>query len=92
MTVIGETSALIGAIAAAGAVVLGVLNRKKIQEVHILVNSQLTTVMGKLDTAMGKIGVLERAVVSRDNTIAGAGLPPLAPPSAEALPPPAAPA
>jgi pyrroloquinoline quinone (PQQ) biosynthesis protein C len=59
--VIGEVAAVIAAVAAAGATSLGFVNRKKIQEVHLLVNSQLTTVMQKLDVATGKIVVLEAA-------------------------------
>jgi CHASE3 domain sensor protein len=58
---LGEVAACVGAVAAAGATAVSYLNRKKIQQVHVLVNSQLSDVIRKLDGATAKIVVLESA-------------------------------
>lgn len=56
----GTIAELVSAVAACGAVVLGLLNRNKIQQVHVLVNNQLDKVMTRLDNSVAKVKELER--------------------------------
>jgi hypothetical protein len=41
--------AIIGALGAIGAAVVGVINRAKINEIHVLVNSRLDAALGQVD-------------------------------------------
>lgn len=56
----GTIAELVSAVAACGAVFLGLLNRNKIQQVHVLVNNQLDKVMTRLDNSVAKVKELER--------------------------------
>lgn len=59
---------LVAAVAGLAATILGLLNRKKIQQVHVLVNSQLTQVLERV------------AQLSASMTEAGVTIPPPPPP------------
>jgi hypothetical protein len=52
-------AAYISAFAAVGALVLGIGNRKKITQVHVLVNNQLDQVMTKLKDSQDREQVLK---------------------------------
>jgi len=47
--IVADIAAVVSASAALGAFLIGASNRKKIQQVHVLVNSQLMDVMKKLE-------------------------------------------
>lgn len=53
------SAAGVSAIAAIATVVVSLLNRKKIQEVHVLVNNQLDEVMSKLVVSQAQTKALQ---------------------------------
>lgn len=63
----GTIAELISAVAACGAVFLGLLNRNKIQQVHVLVNNQLDQVMTRLEKSVAKVRELERDKTDDDS-------------------------
>jgi hypothetical protein len=54
------SAAGLSAIAAIATVIVSLLNRKKIQEVHVLVNNQLDEVMGRLVVSQEQTRVLQK--------------------------------
>lgn len=58
--------ALIAAVPATIAAVVGVVNTRKANEIHVLVNSNLTKVKSDLSEAIKQIARLEKLLAARD--------------------------